>query len=197
MDTFVKLYERLLEIDFFATAGVPLPRNTELRQVIDEGSLHLPLVYLDSYVTLLEAGLPRLFQLISAQQLPVAALETLSAAVYLHRLGAPLSAPLQRFQAVVSNFFRSFLSSEKRSKANIPLRERLAPLAMFQHDPSLGPFAFTVDEVSQLIGANVGVLSLPASYAADPLIWAVLAHETGGHIVTHSDPGLLEQLANS
>jgi hypothetical protein len=58
-----------------------------------------------------------------------------------------------------------------------------------------GPFTLPVDRVRQYIGASVGVVSLPGAYAAHPLVWAGLAHETGGHDVIHADPGLIEQLA--
>jgi hypothetical protein len=194
METFVQLYERLLRIDFFGTAGQALP--TALAKAVSDGALLLPHIYAEGYAQPLEASLKRLVQLVSARRLDATTIETLTAAVYQHRPGAGPAAQLQRFLAVISNLYRSFLDANKRTGANVPVRETLPPLAMFQHDGSDGPFTITVEQVQQLTGASVGVVSMPATYADDPLIWAALCHETGGHDVTHADPGLLEELAN-
>jgi hypothetical protein len=104
-------------------------------------------------------------------------------------------APLGRFQAVVSNLYRSFLAREQRVGLPQPLAEVLPPLVTFAPTSDRGPFTLPVDRVRQYIGASVGVVSLPGAYAAHPLVWAGLAHETGGHDVIHADPGLIEQLA--
>jgi len=108
---------------------------------------------------------------------------------------AAYQAPLTRFQAVVSNLYRSFLAREQRVRLPQPLAELLPPLVTFAPGPERGPFTLPVDRVRQYIGASVGVVSLPGTYAAHPLVWAGLAHETGGHDVIHADPGLIEQLA--
>jgi hypothetical protein len=107
---------------------------------------------------------------------------------------AAYRAPLARFQAVVSNLYRSFLAREQRVGLPQPL-EVLPPLVTFAPTSERGPFTLPVDRVRQYIGASVGVVSLPGAYAAHPLVWAGLAHETGGHDVIHADPGLIEQLA--
>lgn len=70
----------------------------------------------------------------------------------------------------------------------------LPPLAMFQNDGRDGPFTITADGVQQLIGAQAGVVSLPATYAHHPILWGALAHEVAGHDITHATPGLLDEL---
>jgi len=197
MDTFAKLYQRLLRIDFSGTAGEPLPHGTTLVKAVSAGANVLPHVYSDGYAQPLEHNLKRLLQLDAARRLQPGTVETLTAAVYQHRNGSSNSQQLERYLAVISNLYRSFLDRTKRAAANIPLSETLPPLAMFQHNGEDGPFTVTVEQVNGLIGARIGVVSMPATYADDPLIWAALAHETGGHDVTHADSGLLDELAEN
>jgi hypothetical protein len=102
--------------------------------------------------------------------------------------------PLTRFEAVVSNLYRSFLGAEQRARTALPLIETLPPLVTFAPAADHGPFTVPADRVRMFTGAAIGVVSLPACYAQHPLLWAALAHETGGHDVMHADPGLLEQL---
>jgi hypothetical protein len=195
MDPFDQLYERLLKIDLFGAEGEALPPKQGLAKAVRDGALLIPNAYVGGYAVPLEAKLPQLLQLVSADRLDATTLEALTGAVYQHRSQSTFMAPLDRFLAVISNLFRSFLSAQKRAEANVPLIEMLPPLAMFQHIGEFGPFTVTSEQVDQLIGAKVGVVSMPATYANDPLIWAALAHETGGHDVTHADPGLLDELA--
>ena len=197
MDTFTKLYQRLLRIDFFGTAGEPLPHGTTLVKAVNVGANVLPHVYSDGYAQPLEHNLKRLVQLETARRLEPGTVETLAAAVYQHHNGSANSQQLERFLAVISNLYRSFLDKTKRAAANIPFSETLPPLAMFQHNGQSGPFTVTVEQVTDLIAAPIGVVSMPATYANDPLIWAALAHETGGHDVTHADAGLLDELAEN
>jgi len=197
MDTFTTLYQRLLRIDFSGTAGEALPRGAALVKAVSAGANMLPHVYSDGCAQPLEHNLRRLVQLDAARRLEPGTVETLAAAVYQHHNGSANSQQLARFLAVISNLYRSFLDKTKRSTANIPLSETLPPLAMFQHSGEDGPFTVTVEQVKSLIGAGIGVVSMPATYANDPLIWAALAHETGGHDVTHADAGLLDELAQN
>jgi hypothetical protein len=104
--------------------------------------------------------------------------------------------PLQRFEAVISNFYRSFLSDEQRSKIQLPLKEVMPPLATFAATGNDGPFTLPVDDVTSLVNAKIGIVSLPGSYREHPLLWPALAHETGGHDVVHADTGLEEELAS-
>jgi hypothetical protein len=196
MKNFFGLYRRFLGINLFGTGGEPLPSNQDLPTVINEGKLHIPLNYVEGYVKPLEANLARLIQLVSNQQIPVVVLETLAAAVYQHRPSCSVNVPLRRFLAVASNMYRSFLADEKRNEVGAPLRNLLPPLALFQNEGGMGPFSVTGEDVAQLIGSTINLVSLPATYANDPLLWGIIAHETGGHSVTHADPGLLQELAN-
>src|SRR5262249_41005014 len=95
----------------------------------------------------------------------------------------------------VSNLYRSFLSARRRSRAKFPLVETLPPLATFAHGGEGGPFTLPVDGVRELCGAKVGVVSLPSTYRDHPILWASLAHETGGPDVLPADEGLLSELA--
>jgi hypothetical protein len=102
---------------------------------------------------------------------------------------------LRRFAAVISNLYRSFLDAARREAASIPaLALSLPPLAAFQHDGSSGPITLASDLIATYIGGSVGVVALPATFAQHPILWTALAHETGGHDVTHADVGLLDQL---
>jgi hypothetical protein len=103
-------------------------------------------------------------------------------------------APLRRFEAVVSNLYRSFLDDERRRHLNLPLTEVLPPLVTFAADGSSGPFTLPIDAIRSLFGASVAVVSLPGTYREHPLVWPALAHETGGHDVSHANVGLLDEL---
>jgi len=105
-------------------------------------------------------------------------------------------APLRRFEAVISNLYRSFLSMSQRRMVALPLIETIPPLATFAPKPDQGPFTLPSDAVKDLASIPIGVVSLPGSYREHPLLWPSLAHETGGHDVLHADPGLLRELAN-
>jgi hypothetical protein len=192
-DSFLDLCNRLAEVDLFGIAGEPMPKGTALAKSVQDAAPLLPHAYLSSYGQPLVTGVRRLIALAHDDPTTV---ETLTGAVYQHAASNAAAAPLNRFLAVISNLYRSFLDNDKRANAGVPLSEMLPPLAMFQHDGSDGPFTITTEQVQQLIGSSVGVVSMPASYAPHPVIWAALAHETGGHDVTHADAGLLDELGN-
>ena len=65
---------------------------------------------------------------------------------------------------------------------------------MFQCSPEAGPFTLPVDTIQGMFGGTIAAVSLPASFAPHPCLFASLAHETGGHDVLHADPGLLGEL---
>lgn len=199
---FRALFERVKAIDLFGE-GPPErpfaepPSVDIVRRPIEAAADALPLVFRRVYVDPLLAQLPHALLTLEQQgdpELTGAITETLAGAVYDHR-AAEVAAPLHRFLAVVSNFYRSFLSAKRRARAQLPLREFVPPLAMFQHSGRRGPFTLTSPTVERLCGSNVGVVSLPSTYREHPILWASLAHETGGHDVLHADPGLLDELA--
>ena len=190
-DPFDQLCARLEQIDLFGTAGEAPPKGAALKAALAEGGPQLPAVFQPTYVQPLEQALPRL----AGPRGDPTTLETLTGAVYQHRAGEALAAPLGRYLAVISDLYRSFLDRDKRANIGLSMTQTLPPLAMFQHAGDSGPFTLPVDAVQSLTGGAVGVVSMPATYAPHPLIWAALAHETGGHDVTHADAGLLPELA--
>jgi hypothetical protein len=191
-DNFDTIWQRIATIPLFGKAGEALPKGAALKKAILAGADQLPPGYGDAYTAPLEKALPKLMQAIAHGG--AATVETLTAAVYQHQPDSPLVPQLQRFLAVISDLYSSFLDRDKRANIGLSLAESLPPLAMFQNDGGGGPFTLPVDDVTQLIGGSVGVVSMPATYANDPIIWAALTHETGGHDVTHADAGLLEEL---
>lgn len=193
LDGFAGLCRRLSDIDLFGTAGEPMPDGAALAAAIRDAAPLLPHSYRDGYAAPVQAALPRLVRLPSRDRHK---LEAYAGAIYQHAAGEAVTQPLNRFLAVVSDLYRSFLDKDKRSDAGVPLAESLPPLAMFQFDGGKGPFTLPVDDVGQQIGGAVGVVSLPASYAPHPILWVVLCHETGGHDIARADPGLLDELGN-
>ena len=132
MDSFIDLYRRLLRVNFFGIAGEALPEGPGLATAVNDGVLLLPHDYLVGYGQPLETNLRRLLRLIAARRLDATTLETLTGAAYQHRTGSETqSQQLNRFLAVISNLYRSFLSAEKRASAGVPITETLPPLAMF------------------------------------------------------------------
>lgn len=193
---FIRLFERLKAIDLFGEAppappwGNEMPNAQEVRAAVDSGGDLVPLLLKKAYVDPLEQHIPRVLAALGGDTNTI---ETVAGAVYQHA-DEDVAADLHRFLAVISNFYRSFLSARQRLRVGFPLVEQYPPMAIFQHTGEDGPFTLPVDDVTQLTGGTVGVVSLPATYRKDPLIWASLAHETGGHDVLHADPQLLPEL---
>lgn len=154
----------------------------------------LPDIYEDAYIQPLRAHLATLLD-----NDDLSTLNALVGAVIQHTPNNSLAIPLQRFIIVIDDFYRTFLDTVKRKKLNFPqpLLERIVPLAVFQYEANSGPFTLPVDDVQNLIGGQVAVVSLPAAYRDHPLIWTALAHETGGHDVLHAENGLVEELIAS
>ena len=153
----------------------------------------MPLAYRQAYVTPVQQSLGRL-AIATNEEGGDDPAETVLGAIYEHGPNSKVAAPLRRFLVVVSDLYNSFIAREKRQHLNLPLLERLPPLATFRHDGSLGPYTYTADVMQQVIGAKIGIVSLPSVYRDHPLLWGSLAHETGGHDVVHADPGFLGEL---
>jgi hypothetical protein len=199
---FRAIFDRLRAIDLFGQGPPDPPFGTTLtveavKPSIESASTRLPLVYRRVYVDPLVSQLQAVLQALEPlkpedRQM---AIEALAGAVYDHSVHE-VAAPLHRFLAVISNLYRSFLDAQRRMRAHLPLRGFTPPLALFQHSGRKGPYTYGVDAIESLCGGLAGVVSLPSTYRDHPLLWASLAHETGGHDVLHADPGLLEELGD-
>ena len=182
------------------------PRLDQLTDLLDrEGSL-LPSIYKEAYVDPVRANSDKILRFATSNEsepgLPdplykPVILETLFGPVYGHAPKSPVIKPLRRFQAIVVDLFRSFLDSERRMHANIPLIEKIAPLATYLQMAQAGPFTIPAGVMQAFTESTVAVVSLPSAYRNDPLLWGLLAHETGGHDVQGADPGLLQELATN
>jgi hypothetical protein len=195
-DRFGELHRVLLAKNLLRPCECKLgerPTETQAAQLVQQGALRLPSSFAAAYASPLQERLPALFARLDADQIDPVYLEALLGPVY-QLDDAALRPELQRFLAVISNLFRSFLSSVKRDSLDLPLAEQLPPLAVWQSSPSRGPFTIPVDETRKLINAAVGVVSLPASFAGHPFLFTSLTHETGGHDVLHADSDLLPEL---
>jgi len=180
-DTF---FRKLSQIDLFGAAPPHPPKN--IPEAVTQAQHLIPILYAKEYAKPLETNFHRVMQDLSP---------TLGGAVYEH--ADPTHGPaLRRFLAVVSDLYRSFLSSRRRIRAQFPIKETIPPLAVFQFNGDAGPFTVPCDDVKKVIDSNVGVVSLPSTYRDHPVLWASLAHETGGHDVLHADATLLPELRN-
>jgi hypothetical protein len=201
---YIKLCEKLTEIDFSGRAPDVLPRFSsavQLEKLIENGAALLPQIYRQNYAISLERELPSILIQLQGSSAAVrtAALEPFCAPVYEHaKNGAKTNVKpqLRRFLAVVSNLYRSFVDRNKRSSVNVPIVTSIPPLAFFQSDGNLGPYTITQDTMQKNLGTPIGVVSLPATYRNHPVIWASLTHEVCGHDVVHADPALVPELVS-
>ncbi len=196
---FSRLYEELMRKDFVAAAHSPLghrPQTPDVKKKIESGRPFLPTAFLKGYVDPLSKQLEEVVAKLNEGKGPGPAnVETVAGAIYQHT-ETDLQPRLRRFLAVVSDLYRSFLDADKRSSLNIALIETIPPLAVFQSDPTKGPFTLKCDEMRALTQGNIGVVSLPHTFANEPLFYGCLAHETGGHDVIHADPRLLQEMCD-
>ncbi|MBV9210104.1 MAG: hypothetical protein JOZ52_05720 [Acidobacteria bacterium] len=191
---FNRLFKELMKIDLFGEAppNIPYefpPTATGVLGAIESGKASLPDIYRNAYVAPL---INNVASVLETNDLGL--IETLAGVVYEHAKQRGVTPQIHRFLATVSDLYRSFLSAKRRINANFPLAEQLPPLATFKHSGQEGPFTIPVDDISRLIGSDVGVVSLPATYRDHPFLWTSLMHETGGHDVLHADPELLPEL---
>jgi hypothetical protein len=192
-DRFTALARRLKSIEFRGV-GPPEPPYGEApsleqcRDPLNRGRYFLPIAYQDNYVAPLEKRL----ETVLARQ--TADLEAFTAPIY-QQVDPEVASPLRRFLAVLSDLYWSFLDQAKQKAIGAPEPlQVLPPLAFFKHEAGDAPYTFPVDSVMSSFGASIGVVGLPSTHRADPILWAILAHETGGHDVIHAQPGLLDEL---
>jgi hypothetical protein len=145
LQSFTGLYEKMFAIDLTGVVdGVhpALKTVNNVRAATAKGAPFLPLVYRQQFHQPLDAALlsemsKLQHQVKSGEQPPEymqAALEMLYGAVYQHGpkvTKVDTSAQLRRFLAIVSNLYRSFLDSDKRSAAGVRLVTNTPPLAVF------------------------------------------------------------------
>jgi hypothetical protein len=102
----------------------------------------------------------------------------------------------KQFAAVVSDLFESFVTKSHCLLGGLGLTSKLPPLVTFATEPARGPATLNADVVKSYCGADISIVSQPALYAKHPILWGILAHEAGGHAVTHAVPGLADDLAH-
>ena len=211
LQKFTQLYTRLCDIDFTGTIAGLRPNisgASNIQAAMAEGAPVLPLVYRQSYVDPLGAGLQSLLatlqQAVSLGQIPAQRMTTIIegfyAPIYEHATtvtSIDVRQELRRFLAVVSNLFRSFVNENKRKSINVPIVTDTPPLAFFQTDSRQGPYTITAETMRKQFGTDVGIVSLPATYRADPVLWASLTHEVCGHDVVHADEKLVPELVGA
>ena len=104
---------------------------------------------------------------------------------------------LQRFQAIVADLVEKFSENLYAKDRSITLTDNRLPLVTFAADPAFGPTALNCEVSDKLCGEPVSVVSLPGAYRRFPLLWGVLSHETGGHVITHLIPKLSDEIVES
>jgi hypothetical protein len=182
--------------------GHPPPRRAVLdyaaqkyADAVRAGRDYLPLPYQDTYV---EPLLRYLSRIVRADDDPTAMAQIMAGAVAQHQGDSPVRQPLRQFLAIVSNLYRSFLASDKRSAVQVPVLDAtFPPLVTFHPDVSpdkASPLLLATPVVRGLCGSDVAIAILPANYYRTPLAWASVAHEACGHGVLRADQGLLEEL---
>jgi hypothetical protein len=200
-DDFTRLSAYFAQIDLFGNGPPGVPWNARNPPTVDRlvGCIRkaadiLPRAYRDTYVAALLREAPSIVAQYGDKLSPIL-VEAMTGAVYDHDWATGVVPEVRRFLAVVSDLYRSFLSARRRTKIAAPVIAQLPPLVVFQSSGALGPFTIPCDEMDRLLGTSVGVVSLPSSYRSHPVLWSALAHETGGHDVTHADPNLLLELS--
>jgi hypothetical protein len=101
------------------------------------------------------------------------------------------STEIRRFAVVVSDFYSIFRKAYDEFRTSLGNRlpdcvDELPPLVTFSPTRIWGPHTINADNVDRLIGARVGVVSLPSVFKTAPLLWVPLAHEVFGHDITHA-----------
>ena len=203
-DNVDEVVRRFVAIDPLETGDQPPPWSpgpphaSKLTELIDAAADDLPLAYRAAYVEPLSGAVPHLLRSDDNPANVHFNAETLVGAVYQHDRQSAVRGQLRQFLAVVSNYYRSFLSAAKRHAVHFPApADGLPPLAVFQHSGGFGPFTFPDEMVKKLCGAELSVVSLPQRLRAHPVTWLTVAHETAGHDVLHADPDLLPELVGA
>ncbi len=75
--------------------------------------------------------------------------------------------------------------------------ERLPPLVTFAPTSFWGPHTINPAKAVPITGSKIGIVSMPWSYADQPLLWIALSHEIGGHDTLNRRPHLMHELRES
>lgn len=192
---FKVFFEQVMTVSLFGSAPPPppfgkQPTAAKLQRSMTPGAQLLPTVFRDGYAVPLQQNLTVVLAQLGSD---LTSIEAITGAVY-QQAQKPGKSQLQRFLAVISDLYRSFLSKKRRTAANFPIVETIPPLAMFQNRGDNGPFTIPCDDIEKLFGSAIGVVSLPAVYRDHPVLWTALSHETGGHDVIHADVELMPEM---
>ena len=163
----------------FLLAQEPKVREfeAELKSRLEAAAPLLPIDYQEKFVTPLLRNLSSALRYNPDFRVTALNVEALAGAVLQHLRPGENWQPARQFLAVVSNFYRSFLSPARCSAIGVPqVRWSLPPLVTFNFgSQGGGPFTLTAGVARMICGAEVGVVSLPASFRNRPTCWVALA----------------------
>src|SRR5690349_6432848 len=147
-----RLFDSLMKLTDLLAAVPPPPPIGEpaafdaVEAAISGSADLLPKIFRAAFSDPLQRELRSVFMRLTRQE-DFTTLEAVAGAVYQHS-NNPGRAALDRFLAVISNLYRSFLDDRKRLQADFPLSEALPPLAMFQYRADFGPFTLPIDDIA-------------------------------------------------
>ncbi len=139
---------------------VTVPSDAQMKPAVQMNSPSLPKEYQDGYSLPLLQNFETMKTQLSGQS---ALVETVCGAVYQRSAtyNATIKSALNRFQVVIQTLYEGFLQAEERVNLDLPLIEKVSPMAMFQKNGQSGPFTITAETMTRLFSGNIAVVSLP------------------------------------
>ncbi len=162
LDNFKEIvYYLVKNTDLFGQeAEVSVPAQSQMKGEVQKNSPLLPKAFQDGYSLPLIQNFEHLMRLLNNDHTFT---ETICAPVYqrAESYNPTIKSALNRFQVVIDTLYEGFLQAEERIDLDLPLIEKVPPMAMFQKSGQSGPFTITPETMQQLFSGNIAVVSLP------------------------------------